>query len=201
MTDLNIPSIEDIEADDFQNSPEFQEAVRNAQLGQYEHTIFEIWADILDAAIEQVSGPVTIALADGLLRQWPWLSYADLPGYLTARKKLVQQALDTLIAQFPKPGELLFQENVDDWEIHKDAYIDVIVAWTRLSNVWSTEWESTALQDPSKGLMHAAVADATSLLINPSTGLVEQLRNLAGFLITEEESESIRTRILGEDDE
>ena len=200
MSDLTIPSI-DIETEDLQDSPEFQDAVRNAQLGQYEHTLLEIWTDILDGAIEQVSGPLTIALADGLLRQWPWLSYADLPGYLSTRKTLLQEALNTLVKQFPKPVEVLFQENVDDWEIHKDTYVDVIVEWTRLSNSWSAQWEALALQDPKKGLMHAAVADATSLLINPSTGLVEQLRNLAGFLITEEESGEIQARLIGEDDE
>lgn len=205
MTDnIDIPVIDDpdIELDDgLQENPQLREAIRNAQLGQYEHTLFEMWEDILDEAIRQVSNGVSIPLADGLLRQWPWLRYKDLPQYLTERRKLLEEAKTLLQQCYPKPAELLFQENNGDWEEHKDAYIDVIVAWTRASNAWAEQWDLIPLSRPDKGIMHAVIADMTTLLIHPSKGLAEQMQNLAGFDITESDSEALSNRIAGVDDE
>ena len=200
---IELPTIpDDIEVDDdIQNTPEFQEAVRKAQLGQYEHTLFEMWEDILHEAKLQASGAVSIPLANGILRQWPWLSFKHLPDYFRERLRMLDEALEVLQTCYPKPKELLFQENVGDWEAHKDAYIDAIAAWTQLSNHWSDQWEEIPMNRPDKAYKHAAVADMVSLLVNPSTGLVEQLRNLADFQITSEESEALQKRINGVDDE
>lgn len=204
MTELNIPEIEEeITADDdFPNSPEFQEAVRRAQSGQYEHTLFEMWDEVLDKAIAQATPDrVTIPLADGLMRQWPWLDFKHLPGYLKERKALLEEAQEVLRGCFPKPAELLFLENEDDWTRHKDAYMAVIVEWTKLCNVWSDRWEQTALTHHSKGYLMAATADATSLVLNPTHGLIENMRNLAGFEITDEEGAQIQALIHGTVDE
>ena len=200
---IELPTIpEDIELeDDIQDSPDFREAVRKAQLGQYDSTLFEMWEDILFEAKRQVSGAVSIPLANGILRQWPWLSFKHLPDYFKARLGMLDEALEILYSCYPKPKELLYQENVDDWNLHKEEYIDVIVAWTQLSNNWSDIWEEIPMNRPDKAYKHAAVADMVSLLVNPSTGLIEQMRNLANFQITEEESEAMQARINGVGDE
>lgn len=202
---IDLPMIEDlpddIEMDDIRDSPEFRDAVRKAQLGQYDSTLFEMWEDILEEAKRQVAGNVSIPLANGLLRQWPWLSFKHLPDYFKARHQMLEEALDVLKSCYPKPQELLYQENEDDWNLHKDAYIDVIVEWTKLSNFWSDSWEEIPMNRPDKAYKHAAVADMVALLVNPSSGLVEQMSNLANFQITEEESEVLQKRIAGVDDE
>ncbi|QNN98096.1 hypothetical protein SEA_FEDE_48 [Microbacterium phage Fede] len=203
---INIPVIEDLPDDievddDIQSSPEFMEAVRRAQTGQYEHTMFEMWEDILFEARAQVDGAVSIPLANGLLRQWPWLQFKTLPEYFKRRLQCIDEAIEILHANYPKPAELLYQESAGDWELHKDAYIDVLVAWTQLSNHWSDQWEEIPMTRPDKPIMHAVVSDMTALLINPSTGLAEQLRNLADFNITEEESEEMHKRIAGVSDD
>ncbi|QCG78335.1 hypothetical protein SEA_TRUONG_49 [Microbacterium phage Truong] len=208
----NIPVIEElpyeqeeeiVTDEDIRNMPEFQDAMNSAETGQYSNPIFKIWEEILEEAMKQVSGVVTIPLADGLLRQWPWLRYKDLPQYFTTRHKMLEEALELLRAQYPsdKTPEELYSENVDDWELHKKLYIDVIVAWTQLANHWSDQWEEIPLHRGDKGILHASVADTTALLVNPTSGLVEQLRNLAGFHISTEESALMQARIHGEVDE
>ena len=200
---IELPTIpDDIEVDDdIQDSPDFREAVRKATVGEYDHTLFEMWEDVLEEAKRQVSGNVSIPLANGLLRQWPWLTFKHLPDYFKARAKMIDEAIEVLKSCYPKPQELLYQENANDWNLHKDEYIDVIVAWTQLSNHWSDQWEEIPMNRPDKAYMHAAVADMVALLVNPNTGLAEQMRNLANFQITEEESEALQKRINGVDDE
>ncbi|UQT01731.1 hypothetical protein SEA_MORRILL_46 [Microbacterium phage Morrill] len=205
---IELPVIEDLPEEieveqELQDTPEYQAAMRSAQTGQYDHTLLQMWEEILTEASLQVSGVVTLPLADGLLRQWPWLRYKDLPQYFQTRHKMLQEALEVLRLQYPsdKSREELFAENVDDWELHKDIYLDVTVAWTQLANHWSDQWEEIPLHRGDKGILHASVADTTALLINPNSGLVEQMRNLAGFVISPEESAKMQARINGVEDE
>ena len=200
---IELPTIPDdiVLDEDIQDSADFREAVRKAQAGQYDHTLFEMWEDVLEEAKRQVSGAVSIPLANGLLRQWPWLTFKHLPDYFKERARMIDEAIEILKSCYPKPEELLYQENENDWLEHKDAYIDVIVAWTQLSNHWSDQWEEVPMSRPDKAYKHAAVADMVALLVNPSTGLAEQMRNLADFQITEAESEVLQKRIAGVDDE
>lgn len=205
IPDPNIEIEDDDETDaGFPQSPEFLEAVRKGQLGQYDYTMFESWRVVLRQFITVCEAGLSMPLADGLMRQWPWLRYTDLETYLNARKVYLQEAIRVLEAQFPKPEEELFQENVDDFIIHKDAYIDVIVAWTRLTNRWTAAWDRIPLQAQSrKAVMHAVTADVSATLINPQTGLIENIRNLAGFheAMTEEDGEDLVFRINAEVDE
>lgn len=198
---VDLPVIEDFETDDLNSDPGLQDAIRRASLGQYDHTLFEMWEDILNEAKAQVSGNVTIMFANGLIRQWPWLTFKDIGHYFTARHNMLVEALESLEACFPKPAELLYQENEDDWALHKDAYIDVIVAWSQLANNWNDQWENLPLDHPLKGVRMAAVADMSALLVNPSTGLIENMSNLAGFDISEEETVELQKRVAGVDDD
>ncbi|QOC56138.1 hypothetical protein SEA_ZHENGYI_46 [Microbacterium phage Zhengyi] len=198
------PNIELEDEDAFPQSPEFLEAVRKGQAGQYDHTMFESWRVVLQQFVSVCDYGITMPLADGILRQWPWLKYADLVPYLAYRKTFLEEAIRVLEAQFPKPEEELFKENVDDFVVHKDAYIDVIVAWTRLSNRWVASWDAVSPQAQSKkAVLHAVISDLSALLINPNNGLVENLKNLAGFheTMTEDDGEDLIFRINAEVDE
>lgn len=191
-----------IELDEDMKDSEFlREAIKNAENGQYSHTMFEAWENVLDMAVESVDKGLSIPVADGLMRQWPWLRYTDLPMYLSYRKSMLQEAKLVLQSCYPKPQELLFEENVGDWEEHKESYLDVIVAWTRLSNTWTSRWDAIPLNKPAKGVMHAVVSDMAALLINPRTGLVENIRNLHGFEVSDEEGEEMIARINEVEDE
>lgn len=195
-----------IELDEYEERDEFPEGwaeqVQNAQQGQFELTLFEAWENVLENAILQSEENLTIMTADGIMRQWPWLAYHDLPSYLTLRVSQLKRALVALQECYPKPPELLFQENVDDFTEHKEAYIEVIVAWTNLCNKFADEWKATPITSKMKGVIHAVTADTTALLIHPHNGLVENLSQLAGFNITEEENEAMLARLVpGETDE
>ena len=191
MSDL--PVMDEFEADDL------SEAVKKAETGRFDHTLFEIWESILEEALLQ-SQTLTIPYADALLRQWPWLRYPDLDKYLEIRSVFIREATDTLRSCYPedKTIEQLFSENEDDWTYHKDIYLDIIVAWTRLCNAWAEVWKNS---DTDRPVFHAAVSDMTALLINPQMGLVENVRNLAGFEISEEDGAALTERIKDTEDE
>lgn len=181
--------------------PFSEEALRNAQLGQYENTMFKMWDEFLQGAIRQASDPLTIPFADQVLRQWPWFKYYDIPVYLTYRQQFLQEALDVLRGCYPRPMEELNLENVDDWKRHKDEYLNVVVEWTRLSNRWASKWYDTPLNKPAKAILHGVVSDVTALLINPKNGLVENLRNLADFHVSDDEGRILAMRGMMESDD
>lgn len=177
------------------DSPEFTDAVTSAQTGVFEHTLFEIWEHQLDEYIAVNEGPLEISLADGLLRQWPWLSYADLQAYRDYRAVLLADIKTELLASYPKPAELLFQENADDWESHKDAFLEVLARWTALTRDWDQQWSELALTDRAKAVLHPAIADTAVLLSGPNS-LPEYLRDLKGFEITEVDGKQLEERLL-----
>ncbi|QDF16999.1 hypothetical protein HWC33_gp46 [Microbacterium phage TinyTimothy] len=201
---LPDPDIEYEDDEAFPRTPEFLEAQRKASTQQYDHTMFESWRVVLQQFVMVAEHGITLPLADGILRQWPWLRYADLTSYLQYRAVYLKEAIRVLEAQFPKPEAELFQEAEDDFIRHKESYIDVIVAWTRLTNRWVDIWDKVDPKSQSKkGVLHAVTSDLSALLINKELGLIENLRNLHGFNenMTEEDGQELIARINAPTDE
>ena len=187
---------EQIEAD-----PQFAEAFRNAQAGEYDTTLFEMWETMLDNLIADIQKPMTMVFADAVMRQWPWLTYEGVKLYQDMHYLRLFKIKDTLLACYPKPAKFLFRENVDDWGKHKAAYLDVLVEWTKLTATWSPEWQEIPLDKPLlKGAEQASITVATALLLSEN-GLLESIRNLAGYEITDEEGAELDERIAGASDE
>lgn len=203
---IELPVIEELpegielESDIIDNE-QYRTAVQNAAAGQYETTILEMWEKIIDTAIGQATAGVSIPVADGLLRQWPWLEYKHLPKYLTARVKMLDEAKSILLALLGDDRDSIYKENEGDWQLHKDLYISVFVEWQRVCNRWTDDWEKISLHVVDKGIMHAAIADMCSLLINERSGLLEYMTNLAGYEVTDEERQKIDRLIAGVEDE
>jgi len=205
-TAIELPVIEDlpegIELDsDIIDNEQYRSAVRNAAAGQYENTMLEMWENIIDTAIGQATSGVTIPVADGLLRQWPWLEYKHLPKYLAARVKMLVEAKTILLVLMEDKKETLYKENENDWLLHKDLYIAVFVEWNRACNKWTDDWEKISLHIVDKGIMHAAIADICAFLINERSGLLEYMTNLAGYEVTDDERKEISQLIAGVEDE
>jgi hypothetical protein len=196
---VELPPVEDDTIETESNEPltseQFAKAQANSVTGQYETTLFEMWHEYLEVAIQQAEEPLSMVVANGLLRQWPWLRYFDLPGYLATRTTYLHKAMRVLEECYPKPAELLYLENEDDWERHKDDYIKVIVAWTVMTQDWNEAWMAIPLNKPQKGVVHAAAADAIAMILNTDNGIIEWMRNLAGFNITEAEGADMMERI------
>ena len=191
MEELND---QDATPEEIANDPDFQDAVRKAQAGEYDHTLFEMWEDMIDKSVEATFGLLTIPVADSIMRQWPWLNYADIEGYLLSRRRRLIETKESLQEAYPKPQELLFQENENDWEIHKESYIDVIFNWTVLTNSWAAEWAEMPISDPAKAIEHAAISDVSMLITGPD-GYITQMQHLANFEVTNEEGEALNARI------
>ena len=181
--------------------PEFAQAFRNAQNGEFATTLFEQWDVTLTQLIDDIQKPMSMTFADAVMRQWPWLTYEGVKLYQEAHQVRLQSILDALRECYPKPAKHLFKENVADWEKHKPAYLDVLVAWTKLSSTWPDEWQSIPLDDLlGKGAEQASITVATALLLSDN-GLIENIRNLAGYEITDEEGAELDERISGVSDE
>ena len=176
---------------------DFEEAVRNASLGQFEHTLFEMWEDMLTQGIRGTESRININTANSILRSWPWIKMRELPQYLATRGRLLQEALDTLQTVYGDDKETIFRENVEDWQLHRELYIETIIVWTRLTNYWAEEWQDIPLGKPDKGTSLAAVMDITSQIMSEN-GYIAQMQNLYEFSISNDEGEEITRRILEE---
>jgi hypothetical protein len=197
------PDIEYETPDSPFDDPEMAEMVRRAELGIYDTTLLQMWESVIDGTAHACEVGVTIPMADGVLRQWPWLSYMDLPKYLRSRYRKLAEAKTVMRMCYPEDKDIeeLFAESEDDWNRHKDIYLDIIVAWQRLGNAWVDQWDKIALNNKDKGIEHAVVADLNAFLTHPQNGLSEQIRNLANFAITDEEIKSVNERVLAEVDD
>ena len=177
------------------DNPEFAEAIRKAQLGVYDSTLFQMWKEGLENLIEGTRGVLSINTADALLRAWPWLKYHDLESYLENRARYLEEGHKVLLDVLGSDIEDIFAEAKDDWKLHKELYIDVIVRWSAMTNNWARAWTRLPIRGATKGVMHAVIADVTSIFVGPN-GYVENVRNLAGFEITEEEGKDIEDRVI-----
>jgi hypothetical protein len=208
MTDtpIDLPVMEqdpDIIEDDENNpmnAPGMADAMEKAQTGQFESTMFQMWDETLQIAINQASEPLSVSVALGLLRDYPWLRHKDLPMYLKERIGMLEEAQRVLRKCFPKPAEELYLENKDDWTEHEAAYHSVLVGWTRASNRWHRRWEAIPLHRPDKGILHAVVLDASSLIIHPQVGLFTNVREMAGFAFSDAQHNANQVRIAAERD-
>lgn len=178
-----------------EETPEFQAAVKAAQTGVFDTTLFEMWEHILDELIETTESDISLQTADTILRSFPWLTHADLPMYMGLKIQRLHQIKSAIVAAYPKPQELLFQEADDDWILHKDAYLEILAWWSAFPDKWQAEWRELGWDIPTKGVEHAVIADVSSIIAGPNS-LPEHLRDLKDFEITEGDGEKLRERAI-----
>jgi hypothetical protein len=175
---------------------DFAEAIRRAESGQFEHTLFEMYEDMIQQGIKGLQGPLNLPTANSILRSWPMIKFSELRLYLKRRETRLQEAYQTLQDIYDGKKEQIFLENVDDWEVHKDLYIDLIVEWTKLTNEWAEQW-MTMSDNRSKVVEMAVLMDLQAVILGEE-GFVTQMRNLYGFNITEDEGAEITRRLVDE---
>jgi len=181
--------------------PDFAEAMRNATAGEYSTTLFQMWEETLDLLIKDIQLPMSLGFADAMLRQWPWLNYEGVKLYQERHLIRLTGIKDVLVSCYPKPAKFLFKENVADWDKHKEAYKNLLVAWTRLTDSWVEDWNAIPLDQPLlKGAEQASIQLSTTMLISQN-GFLEQIRHLSGYEISDEEGAEMDERITAVDDE
>jgi len=192
-------NLEAFDPDDIRNDPDFQRAMANAQKKQYDHTFFEIFEDQIEGVLFATKSDLSVEVVDSILRQWPWFKYYDVEPYIIYRVRMLEEALHELRESFPKPREVLFKENIDDWQLHREAYMDLMVRWTALNNRWGIEWGKLRFNDKKRSILHAAVADLVYLTLGPE-GMIEKFQYLVDFdnpefMVTDKEREEMQVRI------
>ena len=160
---------------------ELQQAFRNAQTGQYEHTFFEIFEDQLEGSLVATEAELTVEVADSILKAWPWLRYVDLEMYLAYRSRMLRQLLVALAESYsPRDRDQLFKENVDDWKLHRKEYMELMVLWTVINNKWTKEYQALKFNDRKKAVLHCVIADLTYITLGPE-GMLEKFQYIAHF--------------------
>ena len=190
---------DDIVIEDLDEGLNFEEAVRKAESGQFENTLFQMWEAALEQGIHALHSPLNLPTANSILRSWPMLGFDDLRAYLDRRATRMQEVYDRLQTVYNDDKERIFAENADDWELHKEEYISTIVAWTQLTNEWAEEWME--MEDSPAKLVEMTVLMDLQALLMESECFISQMRDLHGFLITDEEGEQITKRLIGVSDE
>jgi len=184
---------------EFETEEFMQNAIRNSERRQYDHTFFEIFEDQIMGYLEPTEQPLTIGVAHSIMTSWPWFRYSDIEMYLVYRKRMLKEVLAELEASYPKPREELFKENVDDWQHHREAYLELMARWAALNNKWSDEWAKLKLTDRKKAILHAVVADLAYLTVSDD-GMIGKFQYLVDFdnpkyIITAEEAIAMDERI------
>jgi hypothetical protein len=158
----------------------FAEAQRKAALKQYDNTFFEIFREQLGQSLKATEGEMTVEVADSILKAWPHLRYVDLEMYLSFRKRILQSLIDDLESTYPKKQEKLFTENVDDWRLHRKAYIELMILWTVRNNLMHKEYAGYKFNDRRKAVFHCVAADMTYITLGPD-GMIQKFEFLADF--------------------
>jgi len=177
----------------------FASAQQKASLKQYDHTFFEVFEDQLEGSLAATEATLTVEVADSILKAWPWLRYVDLDMYLSYRSGMLREAIKILHDSYPKEREKLFKENVDDWKLHRKAYMELMVQWTALSIRWGRRYEALKLSDRKKAVLHCVVADLMYIIVGPE-GMINKFQYLAyvdhpDYAVTAEESIAMGERI------
>lgn len=190
----NLPRIEDAVFD--------EETIKNAETKEYGTTLLEQWDKLLQLAIEQTTRPMILNYADAFMRQWPQIDYVRLPEYLTARGDLLKQVHDRLLDAYPKDKDELYLENENDWLEHEDLYLDIYIRWHKLSREWFDWWMKLDFEASEKPIYHAAIADISDLMLNPRTGLLQEMSSLANWEpVSDEKATEMQAIIDGDGDD
>lgn len=147
-----------------------------------QHTLLEIWAEILSnidtARVEHIDP----AEATRVLRKWGFLKMQEVGAY---RKQYfdhlsgLRDVLTDLIAEHPKA--LLNTEN--DAEANHDLYLTLLLNWQLEAQAWSLEWDYA---DEDSHIVLAGLADAQEFVLG-AQGLIAHLDHI-GFDLTEEDT-------------
>lgn len=167
------------------------EDLSNASQGKFKHTMLEMWEAALNNLILQSSGPIGLDIAASILQSYPWLNHNDLFKYQKDRIQRFEEARERLYLVLGDDKEKIYSENENDWLLHSELYIQVVASWNNMARLWEAEWS----KKPAK-VSHATIADVTAMILNENFGIIESLKNLADFEMTDELKE-LMNELLG----
>ena len=177
------------------------EGFRNAQKGVYENTLLTMWEDQLRQEMIGYGDAATLDVYDRMLREWHWVRYHDIEPIRRQLLLLTKECLDMLdeaveyvLAQEkpPRTRKEAFENSEHDWLANKALYIEITARWTAAMSFWGVRWQFAALKD--RPILHAAIAIASGRIIGQYS-LVEQMKNLADFSITDDENTALYARV------
>jgi len=168
--------------------------------GQYIHTFFQIWDNVLEGNIHAAEAPLALDVAASIIDSYPWLNHENVQQYRRERAALLKEAREIIFEILGTKKTKIYKENINDWKLHKDMYIELIARWNLLVSGWGNAWTEQAETAPS-ATGHAAIGDVAGILLNPEYGFVEGLKTLKGFEFTVEDREALNEKMGLKNDE
>lgn len=170
-----------------------EDAMAAAQRGEFQHTFFEMWENVIGHHIRATESPLTLEVAASILTAYPWLEHSDLLAYRQHRLSLLRESLVVLQSLFKDMDhkKKIYKQNKNDWTVHKDLYLQLAADWNNLTVEWGDEWSKNAMLGTPDGVSHAAIGDISAFLLNDDYGLITGIKNLKDFSISPEDREKL----------
>lgn len=184
--------------EDIMSDPEaWAEAQAKAQEGELSVPLFVMWEMTLERHIIGSSNKAGLFYVQNLLQRWPFLDHELIPLYMedrAARLKQVLEIIHEVIDDQPKHRDALVLENVNDFQLHRRLYLELLMRFTELQEFWQDDWADILFDHPLKKAAHASIADMMDLLLGEH-GFGVELRALKGYEWQDEDNEWATERI------
>lgn len=147
-----------------------------------ERSLLRVWKEILSNIEQSAEERIDLGLAGRLVRNWPQLSFQDIPTYHRLYHELLQECRGPLIEAldtYPDAIDIPVEEDLSE---NEHIYRDLLVSWNLIISDKAEKWDVT---DPESHIQFAVIFDVQAFLLD-SRGLVGHLE-ARGFTITTEE--------------
>nr|DAL38065.1 MAG TPA_asm: hypothetical protein [Caudoviricetes sp.] len=135
-----------------------------------EHTLAEMWTNVLNGAGEESRKQLTMQQANGLTRQWPQLQMKDLIHYRDAYFRHLAACADLLKARVDADPEVLAHAE-DDATWNRGLYLNIALDWNQYFDEKEEDWRTSM---PNAAAELAGFVDAAQFLVS-AQGLLGHL--------------------------
>lgn len=140
------------------------------------HTLLEIWRDVLSNVEKSAAEKVTPYTANKIVGSWPQLKFQDVPEYHRLYHTyllLYRDALDAIIKAHPGCLSNIGEEGTEEFDpvANRQAYIDIFFEWQMVTIRLEHLWDAA---DENSHVVLAALADAAALTTGEQ-GLIQHL--------------------------
>lgn len=133
------------EVKDFVETVEFDEEAWGNEPAPQEHTLLEVWREVLSNIEVMEKNKLSMREAGALLQQFPFLIMFDLRRYPAIYWAKMKEMRAIVLAEIESDPEALTKVETDAVD-NKHHYLNILVGWQRLVRQWEDAWDVTQLR-------------------------------------------------------
>lgn len=161
------------EVKDFVETVEFDEEAWGNEPAPQEHTLLEVWREVLSNIEVMEKNKLSMREAGALLQQFPFLIMFDLRRYPAIYWAKMKEMRAIVLAEIESDPEALTKVETDAVD-NKHHYLNILVGWQRLVRQWEDAWDVTQLRADMEFI---AIAQIHNFFLS-QTGLVAHLSEI-----------------------